>query len=179
MPGLASSLLAPTPHSLALDRPLSPSFLAQPKLKSEEPASDDFAKPVKVIKGKTFKKEVLDSKKDVLVEFYAPWCGHCKNLEPKYDVLGEKFEKVDHVVIAKMDYTANEIDVPGIEIRGFPTLLFFPNGKKAEPITYQGAREVNDFIDFLKQHSTKAFEVEKEPEPVAEEEAEGEAKDEL
>lgn len=49
------------------------SIQQQPKLKSEEPASEDMAKPVKVIKGKTFKKEVMDSKKDVLLEFYAPW----------------------------------------------------------------------------------------------------------
>ena len=150
------------------------------KLKSEEPAPEDMAKPVKVLKGKSFKKEVLDSKKDVLVEFYAPWCGHCKSLEPKWDVLGEKFEGVDHVVIAKMDYTANELDVPGIDIKGFPTILFFPAGKKAEPITYGKAREVNDFIDFLKEHSTKPFEVAKEEEVAEEDEDEDEeAKDEL
>lgn len=53
----------PTPHVHKL----------QPKLKSEEPAAEDMAKPVKVIKGKSFKKEVVDAKKDVLLEFYAPW----------------------------------------------------------------------------------------------------------
>lgn len=46
------------------------------KLKSEEPAPEDMAGSVKVIKGKSFKAEVLDSDKDVLMEFYAPWCGH-------------------------------------------------------------------------------------------------------
>ena len=46
------------------------------KLKSEEPAPEDMAGPVKVIKGKSFQAQVLDSDKDVLIEFYAPWCGH-------------------------------------------------------------------------------------------------------
>ena len=54
---------------------------------------------------------------------------------------------------------ANEIEHPGVDIKGFPTLLFFPNGKKDSPVKYEGPREVNDFIDFLKEHSTKAFEV--------------------
>lgn len=66
---------------------------------------------------------------------YAPWCGHCKKLEPIYNELGEKFADKEGVVIAKMDGTANEID--GLAIRGYPTLRFYPAGKK----TVTGGKE--------------------------------------
>ena len=43
-----------------------------------------------MVVGETFNDIVNDESKDVLIEFYAPWCGHCKNLEPIYNELGEK-----------------------------------------------------------------------------------------
>ena len=53
------------------------------------------------------------------MEFYAPWCGHCKALAPKYDELAKKLEGVDSVVVAKMDATENEIDVDGVSLNNW------------------------------------------------------------
>ena len=49
----------------------------EPSVKSE-PIPEKQEGPVTVIVAKNYKDIVLDDKKDVLVEFYAPWCGHCK-----------------------------------------------------------------------------------------------------
>mmetsp|Transcript_14253 Transcript_14253/g.33116 ORF Transcript_14253/g.33116 Transcript_14253/m.33116 type:complete len:499 (+) Transcript_14253:78-1574(+) len=129
-----------------------------PTLKSEEAKPGHLTGKVKVITGKTFEKEVVKGGKDVLLEFYAPWCGHCKSLAPKWDELGEKFEKADGIMIAKMDATANEIDHPDINVKGFPTIFFIPN--EGEPSQYEGAREVEDFVKFLQTHATAPFELE-------------------
>lgn len=124
----------------------------KPHLKTEEAADDDLTGPVAVIRGKTFEEAVLKSGKDVLLEFYAPWCGHCKSLAPIYEQLGETVKSVPTLRIAKIDATANEIDHPAVNVRGFPTLYFFPDGK--EPIEYDGSRDISGFLGFLKKHAT-------------------------
>lgn len=108
---------------------------------------------VKVVVGKTFQQIVMDKSKDVLIELYAPWCGHCKKLEPIYKDLAKKFKPAKDLVIAKLDATAN--DVPDeYQAGGFPTIYFAPTNKKNNPIKYEGGREVDDFVKFLKSKAT-------------------------
>jgi len=117
-----------------------------PNLKSQEVPTDNSG-PVKVLVGKNFDSIVLDESKDVLVEFYAPWCGHCKSLAPKYDKLGEMMAAEPSIVIAKVDSTEN--DTPPTKVKGFPTLILFPSGSKSSPITYSGERNEDALAKWL------------------------------
>jgi len=122
----------------------------KPYIKSQPiPEKNDL--PVKVVVGETFRDIVLDPKKDVLLEMYAPWCGHCKKLEPVYNQLAETLKDTENLVIAKMDAVANDSPHPKYQARGFPTILFAPAGNKENPIPYSGERNEKAFIDFLKQ----------------------------
>jgi len=125
----------------------------KPSLKSEEIEPADTTGPVKILKGKSFADIVLNNDKDVLVEFYAPWCGHCKKLAPVWDKLGENFASNKNIVIAKMDSTANEVDVPGLAVSGFPTIYFFKGSDKTKPIKYEGSRELDGFIEYLEDNA--------------------------
>jgi len=120
--------------------------------KKSEPIPESNDGPVKVVVAKTFDEIVLDKSKNVLLEFYAPWCGHCKNLEPTYNSVGEHFANHPNVVIAKIDGTANYID-PSFDVEGFPTIKFFPAGDKSEVLPYEGTRTLDDFIEFVTSNS--------------------------
>eukprot|EP00027_Filamoeba_sp_ATCC50430_P001114 CAMPEP_0168557584 /NCGR_PEP_ID=MMETSP0413-20121227/9504_1 /TAXON_ID=136452 /ORGANISM="Filamoeba nolandi, Strain NC-AS-23-1" /LENGTH=489 /DNA_ID=CAMNT_0008588627 /DNA_START=45 /DNA_END=1514 /DNA_ORIENTATION=+ len=119
-------------------------------IKSEPVPTQDG--PVTVVVGETFKDIVLDPKKDVLIELYAPWCGHCKKLEPIYNELAESLKNQPNLVIAKMDATANDASHPEYQAKGYPTILFAPANNKDQPVKYSAAREVPAFTDFLKKH---------------------------
>lgn len=121
-----------------------------PKIKSE-PIPETQDEPVYHLVAKEYNDIVLDDDRDVLVEFYAPWCGHCKKLSPIYDDLALSFGGTDKVRIAKIDHTLNE--VPD-EISGYPTIKLYPAGKKSEPVKYTGSRTLDDLIQFIHDEGT-------------------------
>jgi len=126
-------------------------------LKSEDiPESNDAA--VKIVVGKNFEEMVFQKDKDVMLEVYAPWCGHCKQLEPKYTELAELMVPNSHIVIAKMDGTANETAAKGFDIKGFPTIFWVKAGTK-EPIMFDGARTVEGMVEFIKKNASKKVDV--------------------
>ncbi|XP_037074243.1 LOW QUALITY PROTEIN: protein disulfide-isomerase A3-like [Pollicipes pollicipes] len=123
-----------------------------PFLKSE-PVPDNSGGGVTVAVAKNFDDVVVNNDKDTLIEFYAPWCGHCKKLAPVYDELAEKLKDEPEIAIVKMDATAN--DVPSTyDVRGFPTLYFAPKDSKSSPKKYEGGREIDDFVKYLAKHAT-------------------------
>lgn len=115
-------------------------------LLSQDLPEDWDKNPVKVLVATNFEAIALDTNKDVLVEFYAPWCGHCKQLTPIYEKLGEAFEDNDNVVIAKMDATANELE--HTKVTSFPTIKLYTKGDNV-PIDYNGARTLEALKKFV------------------------------
>lgn len=120
------------------------------KLKSEPIPETQEA--VKVVVGNNLKEMVFSPTKDVLLEVYAPWCGHCKKLEPEYEKLAEKVVKDadEYVSIAKMDGTANDSPVESMEWSGFPTIFFVKAGSE-EVITYDGGRDAASMWKYIKE----------------------------
>ncbi|XP_055599803.1 protein disulfide-isomerase-like [Uranotaenia lowii] len=128
-------------------------------LLSQDLPEDWDKHPVKTLVANKFDEVALDPTKDVLVEFYAPWCGHCKQLAPIYDKLGEKYANHESIVIAKMDSTANELE--HTKINSFPTIYLYRKGDN-QKVEFRGERTLEGMVDFLEGKDAEKPEVEEE-----------------
>jgi len=132
----------------------------QPKLKTEPvPASNDDA--VRIFVGSTLESELFVSDKDVMLEVYDPWCGHCKKLEPEYQKLAKKIRKEelsDLLTLGKIDGTANDSPIDSVDWTGFPTIFFAKAGTR-EATVYDGERTAKGLWRYIKKHATKAQEI--------------------
>uniref|UniRef100_A0A646QIL9 Protein disulfide-isomerase n=1 Tax=Hemiscolopendra marginata TaxID=943146 RepID=A0A646QIL9_9MYRI len=118
----------------------------KPHLLSQDLPEDWNKHAVKTLVSSNFDEIAFDKSKDVLVEFYAPWCGHCKQLAPIYEKLGETFQKNPSVVVAKIDATSNELE--HTKIQSFPTIKLFKR-ETNEVIEYNGERTLEGLTKFL------------------------------
>ncbi|KAL9932274.1 hypothetical protein V8E36_008753 [Tilletia maclaganii] len=104
-----------------------------------------------------FESIVFDSDKTVLVEFYAPWCGHCKNLAPIYEQVAQAFSNDDDCVLAQLD-ADNQVNrglAAKYGVEGFPTLKLFKKGPKVvkdEPEDYLLGRDLESLMVFMGAH---------------------------
>uniref|UniRef100_A0A1I8EAU2 Thioredoxin domain-containing protein n=1 Tax=Wuchereria bancrofti TaxID=6293 RepID=A0A1I8EAU2_WUCBA len=80
------------------------------------------------------------------VDFYAPWCAHCKRLTPVWEHVGHALaDRQSLVRVAKLDCTRYTNTASALNIRGYPTIIFFRNGRE---MVYEGERKKEAIIDF-------------------------------
>ncbi|MGB8467681.1 MAG: thioredoxin [Candidatus Babeliales bacterium] len=89
------------------------------------PSSQSYARTQTVIK-ENFKEIVLDSKKPVIVDVFAPWCPPCKHMMPLFEELANEFS--EQYTFVKLNAEQSEELAEQYTVRSFPTLLFFRDG---------------------------------------------------
>ncbi|KAJ3671616.1 hypothetical protein LUZ60_007695 [Juncus effusus] len=141
--------------------------------KKSEPIPETNDEPVKIVVADTLHDIVFKSGKNVLLEFYAPWCGHCKKLAPILEEAAIALKDQEDVVIAKIDATANDVPKDEFDVQGYPTMYF--SSASGKLVQFDGGRTKEDIIEFIQKNKDTAT-VSSESESVKDDDS---AKDEL
>lgn len=93
-----------------------------------------------------FEDLVLNSDDIWLVEFFAPWCGHCKNLEPEWAKAATELK--GKVKLGALDATVHQSTAQKYQVRGYPTIKYFGPGSKSNAEEYDGGRTASDIVQW-------------------------------
>lgn len=121
---------------------------ARRKLSGKSSDSGSSKSEVIELTDSNFKDKVLNSEDMWLVEFYAPWCGHCKNLEPHWAKAATELK--GKVKLGAVDATVHTSTASKYQIQGYPTIKLFTAGKKGEDsvVEYDGGRTSSDIVNW-------------------------------
>lgn len=101
---------------------------------------------MKQITDESFDADVLNSKTPVLVDFWAEWCGPCKQIAPALEEISKELS--GQVTIGKINIDDNPMSPSKYGVRGIPTLILFKNGQPASQKV--GALPKNKLLDWIK-----------------------------
>ena len=109
---------------------------------------------VKEVTDSSFQREVLESQKPVLVDFWAEWCGPCRMLAPTVEAVAE--ENAESATVLKLNVDDNPATPRDYGIKGIPTLILFSGGKEVERLI--GATNKETILRMIKKYSESTSE---------------------
>jgi protein disulfide-isomerase A4 len=118
------------------------------------PKSQEGQQVLKLV-ANNYDKEVHRVKKDAVVFFHAPWCGHCKEFDLIFKKIAKKMKVTnDNIVFGKFDATVNDVPYMFPPLKGYPSIFFLSAYEKFDPIQYQGDRTYKSVKDWINRHSS-------------------------
>lgn len=144
------TFLASTIVANVEEKPSAP-VVTEPQTKEPEVKPADTPDHVLILNAETFP-STISGNEMVLVEFFAPWCSHCKALEPEYQSAANTLaQSGSKIKLAKVDGTIEQTLSTQYDIVGYPTIKLFRNGSV---IDYNGGRTAADILAWLEKKSS-------------------------